>query len=168
MNYGSYKNSNIIHHPFCVYFSLYMSPNSVFKGSLGKQILMFQICTCAAPITHWEGWLSMGVCIGTTYLCNLFPFIKPGVALRILQLVTWKKLEAIAVALDCQTSRLLPGITGFALQNCLKLFALALCCRASCHLAISTSFSSPKKQSNSQLTAFTKHCCFLFRGEGES
>lgn len=103
-----------------------------------------------------------------TYLCNLFPFIKPGVALRILQLVTWKKLEAIAVALDCQASRLLPGITGFALQNCLKLFALALCCRASCHLAISTSFSSLKKQSNSQLTAFTKHCCFLFRSEGES
>lgn len=36
MNYDSYKNSNIIHPPSCVYFSLYIGPNSIFKRKFRK------------------------------------------------------------------------------------------------------------------------------------
>lgn len=108
----------------------------------------------------------MDVCIGTTCMSNLFPFIQAGEALRIFQLVTWKKPETIAAALDCQTSRLLPGIIDSAPQYGLKLFALAplLGELSSGHFH---QFSSPKKQSNPQLSAFTEHRCFLFRSEGD-
>lgn len=65
------------------------------------QINMYLCCSSYSR----EGWLSLAVSFGTTYLLSSFSFIQAGVSLRIFQLMTWKKPETLAATLDCQTSK---------------------------------------------------------------
>lgn len=69
---------------------------------------------CTTYYIYWEVRLSIAVCIGTTYMFSLFPFVQAAVALRIFQVVTWEKTDTTAAALDHQTSRLLPGVIASA------------------------------------------------------